>query len=625
MKKNFGKQLLTLLLAIALVCTIFPTSTIAASKVKLNKTKATIYVGGSVTLKLTGTKKTVKWSSGKKSVATVSKKGVVTGKKKGSTDITATAGGKRYTCRITVKKIEKTSVQSQKTRYTAVDKVGTYNKKIITDKLLSSCTLGEVDKANLPYWNGVVSETKLSANNAGMPNWDKYTPGFTYFSEEELACLAKNGFNCYRVMYSLSWLSNPKNTKEINVAELEQLDEVISWCAKYNIHCMISISGLPGMKGKPEKENCQSNPAVFTDSSMEALYSQYMKMLSRRYAALPSGLLSFELLAEPEPSFNADGVDIDHYCEVLGKVADSIWEDNAKRIVIAMETGGVFPEELAKRGCCISKHSHVYAVDGSRLKEYGINGYEPTWPMQYLPSAARNGLMRLRSENGFSAGTYTLFVCNTYGNSQPRITCDGTDAQVKEGSTGKGATTYSVTVPAGTKEIAWIMPEDGGFQLLMLKLRQNGKKEIQIASHSMYGCGEYDGDAWPTIEVKADGTLQNQSSQTLDSDQLYDSFYREGDELAKKYGVSYIVTEVGTDTDALSVKEYLAYHEALLKALKKHNIGWTYNCAHNILGPKDSIWLNGVNNKIPFKNFDEWKSTPYYYNKDVLNLLKKYQ
>lgn len=75
----------------------------AAAKVKLSKTKATLYVGQTLQLKLNNAKGTVTWKSGKTSVATVSKKGKVTAKKKGTATITAVSGKKKYTCKITVK------------------------------------------------------------------------------------------------------------------------------------------------------------------------------------------------------------------------------------------------------------------------------------------------------------------------------------------------------------------------------------------------------------------------------------------------------------------------------------------------------------------------------------------
>lgn len=68
----------------------------AASKVKLNKTAAKITVGKKLTLKVKGTKKKAKWSSSKKAIASVTKKGVVTGKKAGKATITAKVGTKKY-------------------------------------------------------------------------------------------------------------------------------------------------------------------------------------------------------------------------------------------------------------------------------------------------------------------------------------------------------------------------------------------------------------------------------------------------------------------------------------------------------------------------------------------------
>ena len=45
----------------------------------------------------------MKWTSSKKQIAAVSSKGVVKGKKAGSTVITAAAGNKKWTCKVTVR------------------------------------------------------------------------------------------------------------------------------------------------------------------------------------------------------------------------------------------------------------------------------------------------------------------------------------------------------------------------------------------------------------------------------------------------------------------------------------------------------------------------------------------
>ena len=102
MKNKF--KMLSFILVFALCFTFIPTVNVeAASKVKINKTSTTIYVGKTETLKISGTSKAVKWKTSNKKVATVSGKGKVTAKKAGTATITAKVSGKSYKCKVTVK------------------------------------------------------------------------------------------------------------------------------------------------------------------------------------------------------------------------------------------------------------------------------------------------------------------------------------------------------------------------------------------------------------------------------------------------------------------------------------------------------------------------------------------
>ncbi|HIR27934.1 MAG TPA: Ig domain-containing protein [Candidatus Choladousia intestinigallinarum] len=114
-----------MLLALFLV---MPTSAQAA--VKLNKKAVTLIKSQSATLKISGTKKKAKWSSSKKSVATVTQTGKVTAKKKGATVITAKIGSKKYTCKVTVQSpsISKKSATLQKGKTLTLKLSGTNQK-----------------------------------------------------------------------------------------------------------------------------------------------------------------------------------------------------------------------------------------------------------------------------------------------------------------------------------------------------------------------------------------------------------------------------------------------------------------------------------------------------------------
>lgn len=116
--KRLKKTSIILLMCMLLSVIVMPVS---ASAAKLNKKSISLNVGKTYTLKASGTTWKITWTSSKKSVATVSSKGVVKAKKKGTAVITAKYGkNKKLTCKVTVKqpvksiKLNKTSATLKK-------------------------------------------------------------------------------------------------------------------------------------------------------------------------------------------------------------------------------------------------------------------------------------------------------------------------------------------------------------------------------------------------------------------------------------------------------------------------------------------------------------------------------
>ena len=84
------------------------------TRVKLDRTKVTLYRKGEITLSvLTNSKTEPKWKSNKSSVATVDNKGNVTAVKHGTATITVTVDGIRATCEIMVKQPKVSFEQSE--------------------------------------------------------------------------------------------------------------------------------------------------------------------------------------------------------------------------------------------------------------------------------------------------------------------------------------------------------------------------------------------------------------------------------------------------------------------------------------------------------------------------------
>lgn len=74
----------------------------AASNLKINKSKASMYVGDTLNLSLEGAGSGVVWASSKSAVATVSSAGKVTAVKAGTATVTAIYKGNSYTCKVSV-------------------------------------------------------------------------------------------------------------------------------------------------------------------------------------------------------------------------------------------------------------------------------------------------------------------------------------------------------------------------------------------------------------------------------------------------------------------------------------------------------------------------------------------
>lgn len=123
------KKLCAVLVTALIMTTVFPEpialtmnlQTVEAAAIKMSKSKASLNIGKSLSLKVVGTAKKPKWKSNNKAVASVTSSGKVTAHKKGSATITAQIGAKTYICNITVKEQNTTCIPSKKATFTGVE------------------------------------------------------------------------------------------------------------------------------------------------------------------------------------------------------------------------------------------------------------------------------------------------------------------------------------------------------------------------------------------------------------------------------------------------------------------------------------------------------------------------
>ena len=109
MKKISKRILAVFLVTLLTLAMAMPAS---AAPVRLNKKSASVTVGKTVKLKVSGTRKKVKWSSSNSKIATVNKKGIVKARKAGNVKIVAKIGKKKLTCKVQVRNVAKNNKKS---------------------------------------------------------------------------------------------------------------------------------------------------------------------------------------------------------------------------------------------------------------------------------------------------------------------------------------------------------------------------------------------------------------------------------------------------------------------------------------------------------------------------------
>ncbi len=166
MKKTF-KSLLSIFLAVFMVASLM---VIPSSAAGINKSSITVTKGYQMSLKFSGSS-SVTWSTGDKSIATVSSSGKVVGKAPGSTYVYAKANGKTYKCKVNVVAAKITASNSE----VELDEKGDSQIVTLTVKgSHSGLTVGTTDRSVAKAswvkpveWDGNKIKIKITAQGKG--------------------------------------------------------------------------------------------------------------------------------------------------------------------------------------------------------------------------------------------------------------------------------------------------------------------------------------------------------------------------------------------------------------------------------------------------------------------------
>lgn len=223
------KRLTAVFIAV-LMCMLALTAGAGAAEVKksisLNKTKATMYVGSSYTLKPTVTgysKYSLQWSTSDKSVISVKAGGKVTAKKAGTATVTVKVKGTKLkaSCKFTVKK--KTAA-SQTTNTSTNKSSSAYD----PEKIVSGMTIGW-NLGNTLDSTGSWLSNKMDCETAwGNPKTTKAM----------IDAVKKAGFNTIRI--PVSWGDHIDANANIDKQWLDRVQEVVDYAYKNDMYVILN-------------------------------------------------------------------------------------------------------------------------------------------------------------------------------------------------------------------------------------------------------------------------------------------------------------------------------------------------------------------------------------------------
>jgi len=273
------RRILAVFLAALICISAMAVNVSAATKksVKLNKSKITLEVGDSYTLKKTVTgfsKYTVQWSSSDKKVATIKSGGVVTAQKAGTATITMKIKDTKYkaTCKVTVKKASSSSKKTTTTtKKTTTASSG--SAQAVVDKMTIGWNLGNtLDSVNCTWLNN-----KLDCETAwGNPKTTKAM----------IDAVKKAGFNTVRI--PVSWNDHIDSNGKIDSEWLDRVQEIVDYAYDNNMYVILNT----------HHENNWVKLDAAKEKDVKKKLNYVWKQIATRFKNYDEKLL-FEALNEP--------------------------------------------------------------------------------------------------------------------------------------------------------------------------------------------------------------------------------------------------------------------------------------------------------------------------------------
>ena len=185
---------------------------------------------------------------------------------------------------------------------------------------------------------------------------------------------------------------NPDDIYRIRESTLEKVDRTLELCQKYGLHLSLNFHRAPGYCiNQPEREPF----VLWSDRKAEDAFVHHWDLFARRYRAIDTKVLSFNLINEA-PRARDGYMSRDDYRRVMSRATAKIRESSPERTVIidGLSVGTEVVDEMVSTGVAQSVHaywpaqiSHYRASWVDRRASFP----EPSWPIRDKDGSVRSG------------------------------------------------------------------------------------------------------------------------------------------------------------------------------------------------------------------------------------------
>lgn len=152
--------------------------------------------------------------------------------------------------------------------------------------------------------NDMVCE--LAGSDFAREFWQAFKDN--YITKADIAYIKQTGANTIRLPFNYKLFTREDYMGKNDETEgFKQMDKVIDWCRKYDLHLILDMHDCPGGQTGDNIDNGHGYPWLFESEASQQLFCQIWQKIASRYKDEPV-ILGYELMNEPIATMFSDSL-----------------------------------------------------------------------------------------------------------------------------------------------------------------------------------------------------------------------------------------------------------------------------------------------------------------------------